>query len=532
MFVLVNPLYLSLLQVSADFSLYILIFSLAVLLIAFAISYVQNRKFVAAKLVSLGQVRETAEQLDSCSIDNLNLLRQAAEKTTDERLDQAFQRIEKESERLYFGKWVPESKHYLSFQNVLPFAKRRGLRPEIALNLVVIGILATLVLVLIPLVSSTPGNPALALLPLLLSLFLAVFTYLSNRKHSQLLNDSILDLKRAYARALPEYSEHSGTALLIDEFRQYDRRMAESATLLSSKVEQLNDHSLVEAVSGSIEKILERHIAPALTESNQALSKLCVELTDKQSSGMETLAQEFSASLATTITESMRPLEGQVKAYTDEVGHAKNSLALAFEQFDLYRQQAETLDSQVLSHIALLDDQSKQWNEGLSGLRSVSESISANNQEMTKLQGGSEETLAGKLAMMAEAIEQFGRMNQDTMQGLREENALLNKLLVDTQTESNKVLSEYRHLTQRITISAMDIEKHNGEISENIVKLSSGLDDSVKHFTSQLQSGVDVTLSDFDSGLAELTERLSHSATAIRDSVARLVDAVSNGTEG
>ncbi len=532
MFVSVYPLSLSIVQVSADFSLYILIFSLAVLLISFAISYLANRKFIAAKRAALDQVRECAEGMESCSIENLSLLKAAAEKTGDEGLHQAFKRIEKESERLYFGKWVPESKHYLSFQNLLPLAKRRGLRPEIALNLVIIGVLATLVLILIPLVSNTPGNPALVIIPLLVSFFLAVFIYLSNRKSSQMLNDSILEMKRAYTRTLPEYSEHSGTALLIDEFKQYDRRMADSTTLLSSKVEQLSDQNLVDAVSGSIEKILERHIAPALAESNQALSRLCVELTDKQSSGIETLSRDFSASLATTITESLRPLEGQVKAYTDEVGHAKNSLTMAFEQFDNYRKQADALDSQILSHIALLDDQSKQWNEGLSGLRTVSESISANNQEMTKLQGGSEETLAGKLAMMAEAIENFGQMNHDTMQGLREENALLNKLLIDTQAESSKVLSEYRHLTQRITISAMDIEKHNGEISENIVKLSTGLDDSVKHFTSQLQSGVDVTLSDFDSGLAELTERLSHSATAIRDSVARLVDAVSNGTEG
>lgn len=520
---------LSVLPGTNDFSFYVLLFSVVVILLSFALTFFQNRNYTNKKLSAFWSLHEVGEAMDSCEITNLEKLAATAEKTEDKNIRQAFTQIQNDSQRLYQSKWVPEGKHYLSLQKLIPFAKRRSLRPEIVLNIVAIGALAALIIILLPLISKQSVNLAVAALPLLLALLLAAVLYVSNRKNTQVLNDSLADLRMVYTRVLPEYSERSGTALLIDEFMQYDRRMSDSAALLSTKVEELSDQKLVDTVSESIERVLERQIAPALGESNRALSKLCVELSEKQSDGIANLSKEFSASLSETITASLRPLENQVKSYTDEVANSKNVLDMAFAQFDNYRGQAQQLDQQILAHIALLDEQSKRWNDGLAGLHEVSASISANNQEMTKLQGGSEETLAGRLSMMSEAIENFGQMNHETLLHLREENALLNKLLSDTQAESSKVLSEYRHLTQRITISAMDIEKHNGEISENIVKLSNGLDESVKHFTSQLQSGVDVTLSDFDSGLAELTERLSHSATAIRDSVARLVDAVSDG---
>lgn len=531
MFALGYSLSLTFLQMSTNFTFYILVFSVLVILLAFAISFFQNKAFIKKKLDAWWIVREAAEKLDTNHVDNLAVLCESADDSKDENLSKAMRLVQKESQRLFHGKWVPEAKQYLSFQKLLTFSQRRSLRPEIALNILAIGTLASVLIILVPLISNFPSNIAMALIPFLLAIFLAAVIYLGNRKYNQLLNDSILDLRMIYARVLPEYSERSGTALLIDEFMQYDRRMADSAALLSTKVEELSDQKLVDTVSESIERVLERQIAPALTESNQALSNLCVELTNKQSAGMEVLSREFSAALSHTITDSLQPLENQVKSYTDVVDHSKTALDMAFEQFANYRTQAEELDAKILSHISLLDEQSQRWNEGLSGLRTVSEHITANNQEMTKLQAGSEETLAGKLQMMADAIENFGQMNHDTMLNLRQENELLHKLLADTQAESSKVLSEYRHLTQRITLSAMDIEKHNGVISENITKLSSGLDDSVKHFTSQLQSGVDVTLTDFDTGLAELTERLSHSATAIRDSVARLVDAVSDGVQ-
>lgn len=522
---------LSSLQLITDFSFYVLLFSLLIILIAFFLSFFQSRRFVKEKLTAFDAFLQGSSQFEKRNIEHLPQLINMAEDSKDNDLTKVLRLVAKESERLYLGKWVPEAKSYINYQSLIPPSKRRALRPEISLNLLAIGVLASLIIILIPYINDVPISIQFAAIPLFVSLFLSALSFINNKKYYLLINDKIAELKMAYAHLLPEYSERSGTALLIDEFLQYERKMADSSRVLSEKVEELNDQKLIDTVASSIEKVLERQIAPALSESNKALSNLCVELTNRQTDGMSQLAREFSSSLSETIKESMKPMESQVAHYTATVFKSHNSLDLAFKQFEQYRDQATALDQQITAHIELLSLQSKQWNEGLSGLQKVSEQISANNVTMTKLQAGSEETLAGKLAMMASSIEEFGRMNNETLQNLRKENELLNQLLLDTQTESNKVLSEYRHLTQRITISAMDIEKHNGEISANIEKLSTGLNESVKIFTSQIQSGVDITLSDFDAGLAELTERLSHSATAIRDSVARLVDAVSDGND-
>lgn len=520
---------LSAIETGNRFALYFGAASALLLCLVFCLAFFQNRAYVRRRLAAMAALKEAADKLEDCSIGNLPGLIACAAENGDADLERQLRNCASESERLYQGKWLPELRGRFNYRSLLPYTKRRRLRSELVTGLLLLSLLSALVYFLIPFFNELdisllyPGGT------FALGLLLSLLLYFNNRSLQQRLNDLIDELCASLTRVLPEFSSLSGNALLIDEFMRYDRRMTRATEQLSDKVRDLSDQRLIETVSESIERVLERQVAPSLAESNAALARLCTELSERQDKGMEDLSARFSASLADTVAAAMKPMEAQVAAYSEQVAGAKDGMQLALAQYEDYRRQAGELDRRVTGHLEALEAQSRLWNQGLEGLRRVSADIAANNATMTELQSGSEAHLAGKIQLMAEAIENYGRLNEETLRHLRDENALLNKLLADTQAESGKVLAEYRHLTQRITISAMDIEKHNGEISANLEKLSVSLEDSVKHFSEQIKNGVDLTLGDFDNGLAELTERLSHSATAIRDGVARLVEAVQSG---
>ncbi|HHU16668.1 MAG TPA: hypothetical protein GXZ70_00375 [Clostridiales bacterium] len=60
----------------------------------------------------------------------------------------------------------------------------------------------------------------------------------------------------------------------------------------------------------------------------------------------------------------------------------------------------------------------------------------------------------------------------------------------------------------------------------DISELSNNLQSSVEEFSKKIQKGVHMTLSEFDSGLSELTQRIANTVESISDAVEALPEAI------
>lgn len=448
----------------------------------------------------------------------------------DSRLQKQFLAYREAGQRLYEGAWYPGLQDYFGLEQSIPARQQKLGSPAFALHLFSLGFFASIVMAIFAYselkIDFVLPSALMVALPLLWSSFFAVLLYVQHLSYHERFQQLFLKLKQAMAEVLPIYDERTGTAALIQEFRRYDRQMSESADRLTQGIQTLSGQTLVDTVASSIEQTLERHVAPSLAQSNEALKQLCTELENRQREDMRLLSQQFSQSMAQTLSQGLAPIETQVAQYNAQLNESKNAMNLAFVAMETHRAQSNALDQTLLTHFEELNQRNSQWNQKMEQLANIQDRLTQSSEQLAAMQTGSEQYLAGKMELLSTSILNYCKEGEALLAKLKEENQILAQDLRQSQQESARILQDYRHLTQQITTSALDIERHRESISQELKQLHDGLNGSVEHFTRQIQKGVQLTLGDFDSGLAELAERLSYSATAIRDSLQKLTDSV------
>jgi gas vesicle protein len=99
-------------------------------------------------------------------------------------------------------------------------------------------------------------------------------------------------------------------------------------------------------------------------------------------------------------------------------------------------------------------------------------------------------------------------------------------LMNDAIEKNGSILSQYKDQTTDILQSfdeqARSIGLYAKEINLDITELSSNLNSSVGEFTEKIKEGIQVSISEFDTGLAELTKRISNTVESIADAVENL----------
>ena len=77
-------------------------------------------------------------------------------------------------------------------------------------------------------------------------------------------------------------------------------------------------------------------------------------------------------------------------------------------------------------------------------------------------------------------------------------------------------------LLQSFDEQARSIGLYAKEINLDVSELSANLQSSVAEFSAKMQEGVRMTLSEFDSGLSELTQRIANTVESISEAVEAL----------
>jgi hypothetical protein len=99
--------------------------------------------------------------------------------------------------------------------------------------------------------------------------------------------------------------------------------------------------------------------------------------------------------------------------------------------------------------------------------------------------------------------------------------------------QNTSVLEQYKdsttNLLQSFDEQARSISLYAKEMNFDITELSANMRESVATFTTGIREGIELTVGDFDKGLAELTERLAVTVEGISDAVENLPAAINSG---
>ena len=294
-------------------------------------------------------IHEKMSGLNNRVIENLDVLQEEADKLNYAPLSEAFKNCVRTVVPLIWAAGYPIRARTLRPNTCWKLKGIRVLNKDHAYSVLGIGIITSLILIIYLFICFRP------IIPLGHHFSVAAGFRLSRIHHPDHHHESLqrrLDhASRAcyleIERHIPVFNPESGTALLIENFLNYDREMKDSVDLLSNKVVELSDHALVNAVRDGIETTVRDTIAPPIQEANQAMSNLAGEYSRRQVEGLSELAAEFAHELARSVRDQMAPFYHELNRYSTDLNQSKNQMDLALDALDTYGERAIELQANV-----------------------------------------------------------------------------------------------------------------------------------------------------------------------------------------
>ena len=356
------------------------------------------------------------------------------------------------------------------------------------------------------------------------------------------------ELADSFASKLADTLEYRINAL-SDSLKDYQNHLENQNTLYHNRVEEQNTlyYQRVEE-----QNTLHRN---QMEDLNSRFQNRIDELNGLLAQNMQNL-NEFVEKQNQTMERSEQLLDQSVSLYQAEKENtAKFNINLdnLYQITERYRGQSEKFAEDTVS----FSEKNLEAQQKFSVL--VSE-ITGNMREA--LEGAGKEIAHGinqavednakaiaDLTEQAEALRRdyetfFNRSDESTKQTMEEMDYQIQGLITrmsqdigvimhDAIEQNGSILSQYKDQTTDILQSfdeqARSIGLYAKEINMDITELSANLGSSVAEFTDKIKEGIQISISEFDSGLAELTSRISNTVESIADAVENLPASIRAG---
>ncbi len=508
---------------------WLLLALVCLIIVGFSIYYLlRNHRFRLLFMQTVSQITEVIAALDRCHIENLEPTRDALQSEKFTLLKIFGDKLLLDSDRLYQGKWIPDPTPLLTPDRVLTRSDYRSSSIEIPIQILSISVLATSIFLLVGLSGGTDNNTILRLgfLPAILGAVFALLLFFQSYRSRQSMKRGLTHLGETITEKVPVFRELAGTAALIESFFRYDRQMSDSISVLARTVDQLTHNTLAEQLAENVRLVMEREVAPPLVTAADTLSALAEELTSRQEEGMKDLAENFAASLATSLDEQLRPFYQEISNLTQDLYEANKQTEISLQTMEAYKQQSLDIQQGLIHTMSELNQSRTAWEADLKSSSESLQNLALTSEKLATLQAGSEENLAAEISLLRQRTTELQDSLYRVTQGLHLENQQGSETVRQLTESSQKTLGDMRQLTMLLVDQTDRIAEQNDILHRALGGLETGLNESVKNFSNQLLAGVDETLDSFDEGLAEVTSRLSNTTAEINDTVGTWVSDV------
>lgn len=487
----------------------------AIMIVLFVVALLRNRKLrleAAAREKSFTTTLDAVDFEQGNVFDNLQTVR---ENLNDEEIGEFLDNLSIQSERLYRGKWLPDPEPLLLQKDVFHVFKNTRFNALISALLIVLGIIAAVVVLVADanlfLAAEQAVVPPLimaSLIPLGAGLVTAILLSVDARNTRYALAQTVQNFSSTLAKTAPVYQDRAGVTLLISELISYGETMRQEVRSFSEIAQQLVEGEFAEGVRNAVREVMEKEVAPPIKESSAALSNLADSLAEKQESGMQELADSFTEKTVEALQVHLAPLPqelSKINRLTD------SSLAMMEESKQIMaasRDENVNLNQELHEILGLMAISRNDIANESATLSDNLKLISASSDKLTALYMGEQEGLSNQLTRLSDQL----RLNTD--------------LLSRAISETAKTMERSVHLTEeqsRLTESFLQRIKQQVSALE---EMTQSIEASSLDFSEKSTDYVQRTLHDYDSGLAEVIERLSFTTAEIREAIDSLPAAI------
>jgi hypothetical protein len=487
----------------------------AIMVVLFVVALLRNRKL---RLEAAAREKSFTTTLDAVDFDQGNVfdnLQTVRENLNDEEISEFLDDLSVQSERLYRGKWLPDPEPLLLQKDVFHVFKNARFNALISALLIVLGIIAAVVVLVADanlfLTAEQAVVPPLimaSLIPLGTGLVTAILLSVDARNTRYVLAQTVQNFSSTLANTAPVYQDRAGVTLLISELISYGETMRQEVRSFSEIAQQLVEGEFAEGVRNAVRDVMEKEVAPPIKESSAALSNLADSLAEKQESGMQELADSFTEKTVEALQVHLATLPqelSKINRLTD------SSLAMMEESKQIMaasRDENVNLNQELHEILGLMAISRNDIANESATLSDNLKLISASSDKLTALYMGEQEGLSNQLSRLSDQL----RLNTD----------LLNRAIGET----SKTMERSVHLTEeqsRLTESFLQRIKQQVSALE---EMTLSIETSSLDFSEKSTDYVQRTLQDYDSGLAEVIERLSFTTAEIREAIDSLPAAI------
>ena len=275
-------------------------------------------------------------------------------------------------------------------------------------------------------------------------------------------------------------------------------------------------------------------VAPPIQQAAATLGSLAGELANRQDRGMQELASQFANALASDLAGHLKPVNKEIDLMRALMTDVKNYIEYAMRALETTRQQSEGLLSETLGALRQMAEARGQLTADFARVDGQIRIIAESTSHMAGLYSGADQGLAGSIGLFGDQLDQYSQqmkmMLAEAVQAMQTATACakdqqdsaghyLSAMQDQVNNLSSRLGAEIQNLLARVHQETETVAGHTAAIAGQLASLNTTLDRSLNDFSQSSAGYVKKTLSEFDSGLAELTVRMAQTADEIRDAV-------------
>ena len=472
--------------------IFLLVLPLLLLVAGFVLYFLERSRTKKIE-AELALVEDGIADFPYLSMENRAALEEVIAQNPDGTVERALEALLIEADAKYSGRWLPPLEQELTVDRVRGDVGTTAFLP--AAILAVVGVIGSLALGL------TGFNEHLMWLPALAGLVAAAMVHYGEKSALANLGIRLEAFYQRLARVFPVFNDRSGSALLIEDLLSHESKVEAAIRDFNETARYLAESEFSKGIQASVKQIMREEISPPITESAKLMQDLSGRLIDEQQQGMQRLANEFSQSLARTISDELNPLSGELTQLNQLMHDTREFIHDSVAVLETSRQQNITLNRDLSESLKLMTVAKNDLANEMSEISSNLEVISRTTEKMAALYAGEEARLSERIHTLSTAMDHALETISDSISSSAKSLELASSIRSDQETQNNELIERLTQMTNEM-----------GEISRSLLRSS-------QNFTKESSSYVNQTLKNFDAGLAEVVERLIFTASAIRDAV-------------
>lgn len=471
-------------------------------------------------IAALNHCEYRTGKLDGCQISNLALLTGLVNEENFPKLTETFAEFERDSNKLFHGKWTTDLHKYINRERLLTQSQYRLLEADRAYKILTFGLFVTAFSLITTLAIGSdalrPVQP-FTLLPALTATVFFFLIYYRSANARKDLDGAMKKFAETASLRLPIFSDLAGSAVLIDAFMQYDRKMDSSVAKLTNAVNALFTQDMVNAVSASIEKTMQQGVVPHIAASQQILGDLAQAVSTKQEAGLRDMAEKFTGQLTEMIARHMEVFFREVDGYLQQLNGTKGELAQALQLLDTHRQATDALDATFQQHLNSLTEYNQQTLVYLKQMAEAQANLGLSSRQLSELQAGSANSLVTLVGNLGQQVAGFAQSMSQLTSDIKAENSNTRQSIKSMINNQNKALEEYHKLSESMLDGSRDLANQAKIINQQLETMNSQLTTTVKEFNTAVVSGVNEVIATMDSDVSNITAHLTNTVEEIRD---------------